>query len=375
MKNSECKYFAFISYSSKDIAQGRRLQHKLERYKELKPVFFAPSDIQPGGLSQELKGRLETSGHLIVVCSPHSAKSEWVAREIEYFHNLGRTNNIHFFIVEGEPHSANPDSECLNPVVSKLGIPEILGANIHEKVYKWQPWLNKERAYIQLISKLLGVEFDSIWKRRKRQVRTKIMLWILAAAAIIAALFAIGKHNVPEDITFSLSDISAENPNLPPLKNAIVSMELDNEVKTDTISNLASQITFHNIPHKYLGKDVRVKVSSPDYLAADTLVKLSNSVSIKMLRDPSIYGNIRFQLWNIDKEAPASFASLKVEEMEIASDSAGMVNLTISLSAQKMSYSIKSLPESKIVLEDSIIRMPNSGSEVVMCRTNLTKQR
>ena len=74
---------------------------------------------------------------------------------------------IHFFIVEGEPHSGNPDTECFNPIVEKLELPEILGANIHEKIYRW-PWLNKERAYVQLISKLLGVEFDAIWQRHKR---------------------------------------------------------------------------------------------------------------------------------------------------------------------------------------------------------------
>jgi len=49
----------------------------------------------------------------------------------------------------------------------KLELPEILGANIHEKIYRW-PWLNKELAYVQLISKLLGVEFDAIWQRHKR---------------------------------------------------------------------------------------------------------------------------------------------------------------------------------------------------------------
>ena len=108
------KYFAFISYNSKDTAWGKRLQKKLEHYRmpsalcnehgwqrtPIKPVFFAPTDIQPGGLSEELKDRLKASQHLIVICSPNSAKSKWVGREIEFFHNLGRTKNIHFFIIE-----------------------------------------------------------------------------------------------------------------------------------------------------------------------------------------------------------------------------------------------------------------------------------
>ena len=63
------KYFAFISYNSKDTIWGKRLQKKLEHYKlpstlcsehgwtrtPIKPVFFAPTDIQPGGLSEELQ--------------------------------------------------------------------------------------------------------------------------------------------------------------------------------------------------------------------------------------------------------------------------------------------------------------------------------
>lgn len=61
----ETKYFAFISYSSKDNEWGKKLQKKLENYRmpatlcsekgwnrtPMRPVFFAPTDIQPGLLS------------------------------------------------------------------------------------------------------------------------------------------------------------------------------------------------------------------------------------------------------------------------------------------------------------------------------------
>lgn len=106
------KYFAFISYSHHDTKWGKRIQRKLESYrmpttlcskygwerKPINPIFFAPTDIQIGGLTAELQDRLRDSRHLIVVCSPHSAQSKWVGEEIEYFHKLGRSNNIHFFI-------------------------------------------------------------------------------------------------------------------------------------------------------------------------------------------------------------------------------------------------------------------------------------
>ena len=106
------KYFAFISYSSYDIEWGKRLQRKLEHYRlpatlcsehnlprnPIKPVFFAPTDIQPGDLDEELQERLRSARHLIVICSPNSAKSAWVGKEIEYFHSLGRAKNIHLSV-------------------------------------------------------------------------------------------------------------------------------------------------------------------------------------------------------------------------------------------------------------------------------------
>ena len=108
------KYYAFISYNSRDVKWGKRLQRKLEHYRmpatlcsergwnrtPIKPVFFAPTDIQPGGLTAELQERLKASRNLIVICSPNSAQSKWVGDEIEFFHSLGRTDNIHFFIKE-----------------------------------------------------------------------------------------------------------------------------------------------------------------------------------------------------------------------------------------------------------------------------------
>ena len=71
------KYFAFISYNSHDIDWGKRLQRKLENYrmsatlcsehgwqrKPINPIFFAPTDIQPGELTQELQERLRASRH------------------------------------------------------------------------------------------------------------------------------------------------------------------------------------------------------------------------------------------------------------------------------------------------------------------------
>jgi len=374
--NSPFKYFAFISYNSKDTEWGKKLQKKLEHYKlpatlcsehgwtrtPIKPVFFAPTDIQPGGLSEELQERLKASQHLIVICSPNSAKSEWVGREIEFFHGLGRSNNIHFFIVDGTPHSGNPDTECFNPIIDKLGLPEILGANINEKVSRL-PWLNKERAYVQLISKLLGVEFDSIWQRHKRLLFRKTVAWTVGSIAVIAAMIAIGSISKPFDADLMLEEAS-QNAQLPPMKDAIVTLTLDNETKTDTLSSFEAITTFSNIPHRYLSQPVQITVSCRDFLDIDTVLTLTKSNVLSLFRDPTVYGDIHFTLYNIEDEAPMSGVTLMIEGQEVVSDENGRVALSLPLDVQKKAYPIKT---DVALLNDSIF-MPCGENDVVLVK-------
>lgn len=371
------KYFAFISYNSKDTEWGKKVQKKLEHYRmpatlcsehgwkrrPINPVFFAPTDIQPGGLSAELQERLKASQHLIVICSPNSAKSQWVGREIEYFHNLGRTNNIHFFIIKGSPHSGDPATECFNPVVDKLGLPEILGANIHEHVYRL-PWLNRERAFVQLVSKLLGVEFDTIWQRHKRRLVRKVLAWTIASIVVLCALIGVWRLNQPIDVVTQLNEASMHNPSLPPLHKAIVTMSLDNETKTDTIQTMQSKIMFSNIPHRFLNKQVRFNVTCRDFIGVDTVVTLSKKVILNVKRDPSVYGNVHFMLYDPDKETGVADTKLEINGYEITTDENGYISLFIPLEAQNKFYKILT----QIGLYNDTIFMPCGESDVIMTK-------
>lgn len=348
------KYFAFISYNSADYQWGKRLQRKLEGYKmpatmcsehgwerkPIKPVFFAPTDIQPGGLTMELQERLRASRHLIVICSPNSAKSKWVGDEIAFFHSLGRTENIHFFIVDGVPHSGNPDSECFNPIVETLGIPEILGANVNEKVSRW-PWINKERAYVQLITKLLDVEFDSIWQRHKRLMREKIALIIVGIVMALSSILCAWMMNRPVDVMIRLDEASSHNDNLPPLSDAIVILTLQNEIKQDTISSIDSFVTFANIPHSAIGQEVRVVISATDWLTTDTTAILGQELTIPISRDPNPYGNIRFKLWNIKTAKTYPYATVTIDGHEATSDVEGIVTYEMPLKEQRTQYMVE----------------------------------
>lgn len=371
-------FFAFISYNSKDLKWGKRIQRKLESYrmpstlcsergwkrKPMKPIFFAPTDIQPGGLTKEIQERLRASRHLIVICSPNSAKSEWVGKEIEYFHSLGRTENIHFFIVDGVPHSGNPDTECFNPIIKELNIPEILGANINEKIYRWG-WLNRERAYVQLISKLLGVKFDDIWQRHKRQLIRKAILWTIGFLAVITSLVGVWIMSQPFESTFRLNESTFHNENLPPLKDAVVTLTLDNEIKTDTIKSLDKSIVFTNIPHNFLNKEAKVSVECENFNRVDTTIMLSKNVEVSISRNPHIYGDISFSLWDENAEQYVPNKSFEIAGQSVTSDANGKISLFVPLEKQCTIYIVE---KPSTPLQTDTIYMPCGEHNVLVVK-------
>lgn len=371
------KYFAFISYSSHDTKWGKRLHKKLESYsipstlckkhgwkrKPLNPIFFAPYEIQPGTLSEELKDRLRESRHLIVICSPYSAQSYWVGLEIEFFHQLGRTKDIHFFVIDGVPNSGDKTTECFNNKIKELGIPEILGANIHEKVYRWS-WLNRERAYVQIVTKLLGVEFDSIWQRHKRMLWQKIILWIIGLTAVLAALTGTWLTNRPMDVKVSLNETSVHNNNLPPLHNAVITLMLDNERKTDTLHTMDNTTTFTNIPANMLGKKVRVLFVCEDWCTTDTTLELSKNIELNISRDINVFGHVRFTLYN-SQVTPIAGKNINISGVKATSNAQGIVDAVIPFEKQNVIYKLTS---SEVSLADTIIDAKCGDSDAVFTK-------
>lgn len=175
---SEFDYSAFISYKREDEKWAIWLQNHLERYsipsairkeiprlpKRLKPVFRDKTDLGLGGLVGSLHKELERSHFLIVICSPHSAKSDWVGNEIEFFRELGREDQIIPFIVDGIPHCDATEKECFHPVFDKFD-DEPLGINVKE--------IGEQQALIKVIAKILDLRFDVLWGRHKRYLLRK----------------------------------------------------------------------------------------------------------------------------------------------------------------------------------------------------------
>ena len=69
--------------------------------------FFRDRDELPsaGNLGKTINDALEKSQALIVICSPTSARSQWVNAEIDAFRQKGNEDTIFSFIVGGDPAS------------------------------------------------------------------------------------------------------------------------------------------------------------------------------------------------------------------------------------------------------------------------------
>ena len=62
-------------------------------------------------LGAALRGALEDSDSLIVICSPNAAKSAWVNEEIAHFKLIRRADRIFAVIVDGVPHAGDAVAE------------------------------------------------------------------------------------------------------------------------------------------------------------------------------------------------------------------------------------------------------------------------
>lgn len=194
------KYYAFISYKREDERWAAWLQHKLEHYKlpanlngrtdlpkEIRPVFRDTSELNPGNLPQQIHDALEASQYLIVICSPRSARSEWVDKEIETFIAMGKQEKIIPFIVDGRAMSSDPEEECFPPAIRNLPAEkELLGANITE--------MGRDAAAVKTVAQMFGVRFDTLWGRYEREQKRR-RNWIIAAvAAFVLAVMGVAAY-------------------------------------------------------------------------------------------------------------------------------------------------------------------------------------
>src|SRR5262245_53740806 len=111
-------YDAFISYRHipRDRKWAEWLIAALESYRlpkalqerglppRLGKIFRDEDEVAASpDLNEHIKEALAASRFLIVVCSAFTPRSKWVAREIEIFNELGRSDQVLALLTEGEP--------------------------------------------------------------------------------------------------------------------------------------------------------------------------------------------------------------------------------------------------------------------------------
>jgi len=202
--SSDYRYWAFISYSSKDKQWGRWLHRAIETYgipaelverhqtptghpapKRFQPLFRDRDELPASSdLGTEIEKALWASRYLIVVCSPHAAQSQWVNKEVESFQKLGRRDRILAIIVDGEPN-AGDTRECFPPALRQL---EPIAADVRPEGD------GKTNAKLKLLAGMLGVSFDSLKQRDAHRRIRRLQLAVFASLLVALSLAALATY-------------------------------------------------------------------------------------------------------------------------------------------------------------------------------------
>ena len=191
------RFWAFISYSHHDDRIAADLHQRLESYrvpkhlvgrqtdkgpvpKRLQPIFRDRDELSSSAeLGSVIRQALSDSSHLVVICSPHAAKSRWVDEEIRQFKALGRADRILALIIEGEPNASDPERECFPPSLREA---EPIAADLRKDGD------GQFLARMKLLSGLLGVGLDELVRREQRRQRQRnLTRFGLATTAVLVA--------------------------------------------------------------------------------------------------------------------------------------------------------------------------------------------
>ncbi len=238
-------YRAFISYSHRDREAGEHLHRKLEHYRvpaklvgaltkegsvprRLTPIFRDREDLPTSGdLTASVERALERSRFLIVLCSPASAKSEWVDKEVARFKTLHGENRVLGVILDNHETAAVTDPENLFPPALRFRV-DSTGAVTDEPVEPLAADL-RERGdgekfgFLKVVAGLIGVNLDDLIRRDQNRRNTEMKYALGAALAIVVIMggltwFAVDardearlqRNQAEELVEFMLTDLKAK---------------------------------------------------------------------------------------------------------------------------------------------------------------------
>ena len=237
------KYWAFISYSHADKAWADWLHRSLENYpmprdlvgkptpadapvpRRFVPVFRDREELPTAtDLGAVIARALSHARFLVVICSPRSARSPWVEKEILEYKRIHGESRVLCLIVDGEPWASDgkpgfdASDECFPKAVRfRLGSDGNLSNEPTEPIAAdaREGKDGRENAVIKLMAGLLGVGFDDLRRRereyQRRRMRrlqaTAAVFGVLFIAAVVAAVYAVRQKRVALR-TLSMSDLN-----------------------------------------------------------------------------------------------------------------------------------------------------------------------
>lgn len=191
------RYKAFISYSHQDRKAAEWLHRALESYGPprglrgadggvlagaLKPIFRDRDELSATpDLSEAIRGALDCSDALIILCSPHASASLWVDREVAHFLAQRGAARVISVIAPEAPERMSL-SEMLPPTL-RAALPEgvePLAVDLRQDAD------GRRLAKLKIAASLLGVSLDQLVQRDARR-RLRVMTAVSAAALVVTA--------------------------------------------------------------------------------------------------------------------------------------------------------------------------------------------
>ncbi len=283
---------AFISYSHHDAKVAAWLQKGLEHYRisrnsgyanpidptcpHLRPVFRDRTDLSAGILSELINQNLEKSMFLLLICSRRSARSQWVNKEVQYFIEHGRYDQIIPIVVDGIPFSAG-SRECVPPALL-----EYTKQNPEKELLCIDMTAEGEfRTLMAVVARIMGVPFDTVYDRQLRHRRNRIVTFIVSLIIITAiSLYML----TPIRSTVRLNDVYGHLPHVPGGEVVVDGIHYPLNVSSyDTI------ITLPNIPGYMRGRSLELAFGAPFYDSIYTSLSIGfgfqTSTEIELKRD------------------------------------------------------------------------------------------
>lgn len=364
------KYFAFISYCHEDIEWATWFQHEIEYYhlpssldhrqdlpKEFRPVFRDLDELKAGNLPKQINEALSQSSNLVVICSPKSAKSNWVNKEINEFIEVGKRkkiNNIDHifpFIVEGVPHSNNTENECFPKTLLELPKEiERIGGTVNEG--------SRDKAFVKVMAGMLpNVEFDELWnryeqdkakeERLKREERDK---FLRIQSRLVAEKAIDIKHNsiLTRSVVYEIIPKDLNNPERP------FTIEAEKALRYST-SKFELQLRGHNLTVNDLSfnSDGRRLVSISDDMTiriwdteTGSAIKVLNSKHpfgrcVRYSPDDksiiAVYGDGTLQIW--DSSTGELLTEISLAELFNTDHLTGIFSMAINTDGNKVAIS------------------------------------